>query len=92
MQWIIEDIRRDRAESGHAWGDVALLYRKHEIGEGLEAAFLNAGLPVRLADVAKQNVKAWMKTPKGRAAVGGTTLLITLLIAARVRAVRHRTY
>jgi DNA helicase II / ATP-dependent DNA helicase PcrA len=49
MQWIIEDIRRDRAESGHAWGDVALLYRKHEIGEGLEAAFLNAGLPVRLA-------------------------------------------
>jgi Protein of unknown function (DUF3618) len=48
--------------------------------------------PKRLADVAKQNAKAWMKTPKGRAVVGGTTLLITLLIAARVRAVRHRTY
>jgi uncharacterized protein DUF3618 len=48
--------------------------------------------PKRLADVAKQNVKAWMKTPKGRAVVGGTTLLITLLIAARVRAVRRRTY
>ncbi|HEX4679720.1 MAG TPA: UvrD-helicase domain-containing protein, partial [Gaiellaceae bacterium] len=49
MAWIIEDIRRDRAHNGHAWGDVALLYRKHEIGEGLEAAFLNAGLPCRLA-------------------------------------------
>ncbi|HEY2064726.1 MAG TPA: UvrD-helicase domain-containing protein [Gemmatimonadaceae bacterium] len=49
MSWIIEDIRRDRANNGHAWGDVALLYRKHETGEGLEAAFLNAGLPCRLA-------------------------------------------
>jgi superfamily I DNA/RNA helicase len=49
MAWIIDDIRRDRAQNGHAWGDVALLYRKHEIGEGLEAAFLNAGLPCRLA-------------------------------------------
>jgi uncharacterized protein DUF3618 len=48
--------------------------------------------PKRLADLAKQNVIAWTRTPKGRAVVGGTTLLITLLIAARVRAVRHRTY
>jgi superfamily I DNA/RNA helicase len=49
MSWLIDDIRRDRTHHGHAWGDVALLYRKHEIGEGLEAAFLNAGLPCRLA-------------------------------------------
>ena len=28
---------------------MAILYRKHEIGEGLEGAFLNAGLPCRLA-------------------------------------------
>lgn len=48
--------------------------------------------PKRLADLAKQNVIAWTRTPKGRAVVGGTTLLITLLIAARVRAVRRRTY
>jgi len=47
--WIIEDIRRDRAEHGHEWGDVALLYRTHEIGNGLEAALLNAGIPCRLA-------------------------------------------
>jgi hypothetical protein len=48
--------------------------------------------PKRLADLAKQNLIAWTKTPKGRAVVGGTTLLITFLIAARVRAVRRRTY
>ena len=48
--------------------------------------------PKRLADLAKQNLIAWTRTPKGKMVVGGTTLLITLLIAARVRAVRHRTY
>ena len=48
--------------------------------------------PKRLADVAKQNLIAWMKTPKGRAVVGGTAVLISLLIAARVRAVRRRAY
>jgi len=49
VAWIIDDILRDRAEHGHDWGDVALLYRKHEIGDRLEAAFLNAGIPCRLA-------------------------------------------
>src|SRR5262249_488151 len=48
-QWIIDDVQRDRLQHGHAWGDVALLYRKHEIGEALEAALLNAGIPCRLA-------------------------------------------
>jgi DNA polymerase III epsilon subunit family exonuclease len=47
--WLVEDIRRDREEHGHMWGDVALLYRKHDIGNRLETAFLNAGIPVRLA-------------------------------------------
>jgi superfamily I DNA/RNA helicase len=47
--WIIDDVRRDRAEHGHDWGDVALLYRTHDIGNGLEAALLNAGIPCRLA-------------------------------------------
>ena len=47
--WIIDDIVRDREEHGHDWGDVALLYRKHEIGDMLEGAFLNAGIPCRLA-------------------------------------------
>jgi hypothetical protein len=48
--------------------------------------------PRRLADLAKQNLIAWTKSPKGRAVVGGTTLLVTLLVVARVRAVRRRTY
>jgi superfamily I DNA/RNA helicase len=47
--WIISDILSDRVQGGHRWGAVALLYRKHEIGERLEAAFLNAGIPCRLA-------------------------------------------
>jgi superfamily I DNA/RNA helicase len=46
---MIDDIRRDHDEHGHRWGDVALLYRKHSIGERLETAFLNAGIPCRLA-------------------------------------------
>ena len=47
--WMVEDIRRDHDVHGHRWGDVALLYRKHSIGERLEVAFLNAGIPCRLA-------------------------------------------
>jgi len=49
IAWIVEDLRRDRVRHGHAWGDVALLYRKHEIGDRLETAFVNAGIPCRLA-------------------------------------------
>ena len=49
MGWMIDDLRRDRETHGHAWGDIALLYRKHEIGDLLEAACLNAGIPCRLA-------------------------------------------
>ncbi len=48
-EWIVEDIRRDRSEWGHAWGEIALLYRTNEMGEALEGAFLNAGIPCRLA-------------------------------------------
>lgn len=51
MTWLIADIQRDRASAHprHEWNDVALLYRKHEIGDLLEAACLNAGIPCRLA-------------------------------------------
>jgi superfamily I DNA/RNA helicase len=49
MAWIVEDIRRDRAEHGLKWGNVALLYRTNRIGDQAESAFLNAGIPVRLA-------------------------------------------
>jgi DNA polymerase III epsilon subunit-like protein len=49
VAWIVDDLRRDLTENGHAWGDVALLYRKHTIGECIETAFVNAGIPCRLA-------------------------------------------
>ena len=48
-EWIVADIRRDREESAHDWGEIALLYRTNEMGESLETAFLNAGIPCRLA-------------------------------------------
>jgi superfamily I DNA/RNA helicase/DNA polymerase III epsilon subunit-like protein len=49
--WIMEDLRRDRSASQASlgWGDVAILYRTHKIGSALETAFLNAGIPCRLA-------------------------------------------
>ncbi|HTK46699.1 MAG TPA: UvrD-helicase domain-containing protein [Gemmatimonadaceae bacterium] len=48
-EWLVDDVRRDRAEHDIAWGDVALLYRTHGIGAKLEASFLGAGIPCRLA-------------------------------------------
>jgi DNA polymerase III epsilon subunit family exonuclease len=47
--WLIEDLRRDRATHGQPWGDVAVLYRHHRLGEELEKAFVRAGIPCRLA-------------------------------------------
>ena len=49
LAWVIDDLRRDRAEHRIAWGDVALLYRRHGIGDVAEAGLLAAGLPCRLA-------------------------------------------
>ncbi len=50
IAWIIDDIRRDRDEHGLDWGEFALLYRRHEIGDGAEACFLTSGIPCRLAN------------------------------------------
>ena len=49
IAWIIDDLRRDRDAHDLAWGDFALLYRKHHIGNAAEASLLAAGLPCRLA-------------------------------------------
>ncbi|HUF25919.1 MAG TPA: UvrD-helicase domain-containing protein [Gemmatimonadaceae bacterium] len=49
IAWVLDDLRRDRDAHDVAWGDFALLYRKHQIGDAAEAAFLAAGLPCRLA-------------------------------------------
>ncbi|HEU4722366.1 MAG TPA: UvrD-helicase domain-containing protein [Gemmatimonadaceae bacterium] len=48
--WLVADLGRDRAEHGIAWGDVALLYRTHAIGDALEGSLLAAGIPCRLAN------------------------------------------
>jgi DNA polymerase III epsilon subunit family exonuclease len=43
--WLLEDIVTD----GQGWGDYAILYRKHKLGEYLEGRLLRAGIPCRLA-------------------------------------------
>ena len=47
--WLIQDLTGDRAASGLGWGDYAILYRKHKLGEYLEGRLLRAGIPCRLA-------------------------------------------
>lgn len=47
--WLLEDLSADRATSGLGWGDYAILYRQHRVGEYLEGRFLGAGIPCRLA-------------------------------------------
>lgn len=47
--WLLEDLARDRAASGLPWGEYAVLYRKHAIGDQLEGALMRQGIPCRLA-------------------------------------------
>lgn len=49
LQWLIEDLQSDRDSSGLDWSDYALLYRRNEMGQSIEAALVNAGIPCRLA-------------------------------------------
>ena len=47
--WLLADLQADRALSGRTWGDYAVLYRKHEVGDLLERRMVEAGIPCRLA-------------------------------------------
>jgi superfamily I DNA/RNA helicase len=47
--WILDDLRNDRSRHSLRWGDYAVLYRRHEIGDALEASLIGAGIPCRLA-------------------------------------------
>src|SRR5437870_3266972 len=47
--WLLEDILGDHAASGLGWGDYAVLYRRHKVGEYLEGRRGRAGIPCRLA-------------------------------------------
>src|SRR3989442_3638858 len=46
---LLDDLRNDRTASGLSWGDYAILYRKHRLGEHIEGRLLRAGIPCRLA-------------------------------------------
>src|SRR5438445_7688794 len=47
--WLLDDLRGDCAASGLGWGDYAILYRRHKIGEYVEGRLVGAGIPCRLA-------------------------------------------
>ncbi len=47
--WVIADLRRDHSVSDLEWGEYALLYRQHAIGQYLETQLLQADIPCRLA-------------------------------------------
>lgn len=47
--WVVADLQADRARHGLAWGEYAVLYRRHFVGQQLEQALLEAGIPVRTA-------------------------------------------
>ena len=47
--WIVSDVCATRASSDLTWGDFGVLYRHHDIGDVLEQAFVQAGVPCRLA-------------------------------------------
>src|SRR6266568_4133828 len=47
--WLLEDLQADQATTALRWGDYAIVYRKHRVGEHLESRLLRAGIPCRLA-------------------------------------------
>jgi superfamily I DNA/RNA helicase len=100
--WIVEDIRRDQAEHGFAWGQIGLLYRKHTIGNVLEAALINARIKCRLARgkaLAEERVVAYLLAalrvianptdPIERDKFLAASLPRSLMDLARVRARKH---
>jgi superfamily I DNA/RNA helicase len=48
-RWLIADLQRDQLEHRYAWGESAILYRRHDSGEVLEAMLVEAGIPCQLA-------------------------------------------
>src|SRR5438067_4421332 len=47
--WLLDDILADRTAAGLEWGDYAILYRRHKLGEYLDGRLVRAGIPCRLA-------------------------------------------
>lgn len=49
LAWAVNDLRTRHRESVAPWGEFAFLYRRHEIGDRIEAALINSTIPCRLA-------------------------------------------
>ena len=47
--WLLADLRSDREATGLDWGDYAVLYRAHRLGQYLETRLVEAEIPCRLA-------------------------------------------
>ena len=47
--WLLDDLLRDQAASGLAWGEYGVLYRYHTTGQALEARLIGAGIPCLMA-------------------------------------------
>ncbi|HEX9728824.1 MAG TPA: UvrD-helicase domain-containing protein [Gemmatimonadales bacterium] len=47
--WLLRDLVADRGAVGLDWGEYAVLYRTHRVGNALEAALVQHGIPCRLA-------------------------------------------
>jgi superfamily I DNA/RNA helicase/DNA polymerase III epsilon subunit-like protein len=47
--WLLDDLRRDHADSRLAWGEYAVLYRYHTTGQALETRLVKAGIPCLMA-------------------------------------------
>lgn len=69
LGWLLGDLARDHETSELPWGEYAVLYRRHAVGDAMEAALMQAGIPCRLA--------------QGRA-VGDDPVVRYLILALRV--------
>lgn len=47
-RWLLADLVADQGESGLSWGEYGVLYRRHDIGDALEAEFIRMGIPCRM--------------------------------------------
>lgn len=49
LGWVVADLIRDQREARLPWGEYAVLYRTHRIGDLIETALMQADVPCRLA-------------------------------------------
>ena len=48
-RWLLGDLLRDQGASALAWGEYAVLYRYHTMGQALETRLIEAGIPCLMA-------------------------------------------